>query len=398
MYCTHCGEEVQMSWRLPSRCNHCKAPLVVGPSRVLNVLLIVAILLGSLGGGLVNLLLSPLGTDYTRYVALAVAVLCIYLFYQLLSVLLLRRGVLSSEDLSQTKPQALHRYAPVRKGTVTQQIQHNLSQLDLPENRQEAGRETSTAGVRGSAVRGSGVRGTAAPAGGSAGVRSSAGVRGTASHGEAFRTASTTQPVAATQPRHAQPRHAQPASSSRPVYLGGHSGNYDELRADDTLGIQQMGQLSSSIVKEHFDPIIGAAQNDYMIARFNTAEAVSDQIRNHGYRYFFVCDPQASASADAAQRHVGFLAFYPREEGELYLSKFYLRSDCRGRGLSRDMCRFVVDQARALGCNRITLNVNRNNYQAILAYEHLGFHKVRAERNPIGHGFVMDDFVYQLDL
>lgn len=195
-----------------------------------------------------------------------------------------------------------------------------------------------------------------------------------------------------------QPIPAQPASSSCPVYLGGHAGNYDELRADDALGIQQMGQLSSSIVKEHFDPIIGAAQNDYMIDRFNTAEAVSDQIRNHGYRYFFVCDPQASASADATQRHVGFLAFYPREEGELYLSKFYLRSDCRGRGLSRDMCRFVVDQARTLGCNRITLNVNRNNYQAILAYEHLGFRKVRAERNPIGNGFVMDDFVYQLDL
>ncbi|MGN0287239.1 MAG: GNAT family N-acetyltransferase [Atopobiaceae bacterium] len=390
---------------------------------MLNVLLIAAIVLGSLMGGLANLLMSPLGSDYTRYVALAVAILCIYLFYQLLSVLLLRRGVLSSEDLSQTKPQVLHRYAPVRKGSVTQQIQHNLSQLDLPENQHEASQETSAVGVRGAATPVSvstgihGTAGTHAAAGtrGVAGARGAAGARGTSSHAATPHAAAATQrvaaaqsmpvqpmpaqPVAAAQPAmHAQPMPAQPASSSCPVYLGGHTGNYDELRADDTLGIQQMGQLSSSIVKEHFDPIIGAAQNDYMIARFNTAEAVSDQIRNHGYRYFFVCDPQASASADATQRHVGFLAFYPREEGELYLSKFYLRSDCRGRGLSRDMCRFVVDQARALGCNRITLNVNRNNYQAILAYEHLGFRKVRAERNPIGNGFVMDDFVYQLDL
>ena len=107
-------------------------------------------------------------------------------------------------------------------------------------------------------------------------------------------------------------------------------------------------------------------------------------------------DPEASASALPADRHVGFVAFYPRKAGELYLSKFYLRRDCRGRGLSRDMLAFVADAARELDCNRITLNVNRNNYQAILAYEHLGFKKVREEKNDIGNGFFMDDFVYEL--
>lgn len=224
-----------------------------------------------------------------------------------------------------------------------------------------------------------------------------------------------------------------------------HTGTYDEVRANDVQGIREMGALSSAIVKEHFDPIIGPEQNDYMIARFNTAEAITDQLKNQGYRYFFVCDPEASASANAHERHIGFVAFYPREtseastqevspvdhakenaqaEGarstvtkdrgdhtgmstkaqpesgsagrELYLSKFYLMAAKRGKGLSHDMCRFVVNQARALGCTRVVLNVNRNNYQAILAYEHLGFHKVREEKNDIGNGYYMDDFVYVL--
>ena len=78
--------------------------------------------------------------------------------------------------------------------------------------------------------------------------------------------------------------------------------------------------MASSIVKEVFDPMIGAAQNDYMIQLFQTVPAIIEQL-NSGYTYYIVKD----ASGD-----VGFLAFYPREE-MLYLSKFYLTSG-RGEG------------------------------------------------------------------
>lgn len=78
--------------------------------------------------------------------------------------------------------------------------------------------------------------------------------------------------------------------------------------------------MASSIVKEVFGPMIGAAQNDYMIRLFQTVPAIIEQLDN-GYTYYIVKD----ASGD-----VGFLAFYPRE-GMLYLSKFYLTSG-RGEG------------------------------------------------------------------
>lgn len=220
----------------------------------------------------------------------------------------------------------------------------------------------------------------------------------------AFGTSGATVVANATPPASQVPSSQVPHTVLPAASYGGHTGTYDEVRASDVQGIHEMGELSSAIVKEHFDPIIGPEQNDYMIARFNTADAIADQIANHGYRYFFACDPEASASAGARERHIGFVAFYPREVStgsaaairELYLSKFYLVASKRGRGLSRDMCRFVVDHARALGCSRVVLNVNRNNYQAILAYEHLGFRKVREEKNDIGGGYYMDDFVYEL--
>ena len=90
------------------------------------------------------------------------------------------------------------------------------------------------------------------------------------------------------------------------------------------------------------------------------------------------------------------MAMYPRGN-ELYLSKFYLHKDYRGRGLSRQMLSFVEQQARKAGADAITLNVNKYN-SAVYAYEKLGFHRIRDEVNDIGHGYVMDDYVYEYPL
>ena len=46
---------------------------------------------------------------------------------------------------------------------------------------------------------------------------------------------------------------------------------------------------------------------------------------------------------------------------------------------------------------RIELNVNRFN-DAVRVYEKLGFRRIREEKNDIGHGYYMDDYVYSLEL
>ena len=75
-----------------------------------------------------------------------------------------------------------------------------------------------------------------------------------------------------------------------------------------------MSELATNIVREHFDPIIGKAQNDYMISKFQTPESIADALY-HGYRYYFVKD---------GDRIVGFSAFVKKDD-EMYLSKFYLK-------------------------------------------------------------------------
>ena len=60
------------------------------------------------------------------------------------------------------------------------------------------------------------------------------------------------------------------------------------------------------------------------------------------------------------------------------------------------MIDFVKNEAKAAGLNAIELNVNKNNISKYI-YEHLGFRLIRDEKNDIGHGYFMDDYVYRLE-
>ena len=162
--------------------------------------------------------------------------------------------------------------------------------------------------------------------------------------------------------------------------------DFIKLTLDDVNGIKEMSEMATAILREHYDPIIGKEQNDYMLDMFQSVEAVTEQL-SHGYNYYFAKNDGTNA---------GFLAYYPRE-GALYLSKLYLYKDQRGKGFSRVMLEFLKEKAKELGLNRIELNVNKNNPTKYI-YERLGFTVAREEKNDIGNGFYMDDFVYVLEL
>lgn len=161
--------------------------------------------------------------------------------------------------------------------------------------------------------------------------------------------------------------------------------DFIKLTPGDVNGIKEMSEMATAILREHYDPIIGKEQNDYMLDMFQSVEAVKEQL-DHGYNYYF---------AKHEGQNAGFLAFYPRE-GALYLSKLYLYKDQRGKGFSRVMLEFLKEKAKELGLNRIELNVNRNN-PSVQIYEKLGFTVAWEEKNDIGNGFYMDDYVYALD-
>ena len=162
---------------------------------------------------------------------------------------------------------------------------------------------------------------------------------------------------------------------------------FDKININEKDKIKDLSLFASNIVKEYFDPIIGSAQNDYMIEKFQSVKYITSQL-SEGYDYYFVLD-------DLSQR-IGFIAFYPKDE-YMYLSKFYLSKDNRGKGYAKAMLDFIIEEAGRFGLRGVALNVNKNN-PVINVYEHFGFVKVKEEKNDIGGGFYMDDFVYRYEI
>ncbi|MBO7392672.1 MAG: GNAT family N-acetyltransferase [Abditibacteriota bacterium] len=156
---------------------------------------------------------------------------------------------------------------------------------------------------------------------------------------------------------------------------------------DNNTDIERMSRMATEILRDYYDPIIGKEQNDYMLALFQSPEGIRDQL-SRGYRYYFVIVDGADA---------GFTAFYPRPDGVMYLSKIYLCKTHRGKGYSRKIINFIVDEAKKEGLSAIELNVNKRN-PSVGPYESLGFKRIRSEKNDIGNGFYMDDYVYRLDI
>ena len=53
--------------------------------------------------------------------------------------------------------------------------------------------------------------------------------------------------------------------------------DFTPLDGKDAVAVNEMSHLATDIVREHFDPLIGKAQNDYMLARFQTPQAIEEQ-------------------------------------------------------------------------------------------------------------------------
>ncbi|KPK43839.1 MAG: GNAT family acetyltransferase [Phycisphaerae bacterium SG8_4] len=152
-------------------------------------------------------------------------------------------------------------------------------------------------------------------------------------------------------------------------------------RVSTEAQIETVAALAHEIWNQHFIPIIGKAQVDYMLEKFQSKKAISEQIEN-GYSYYLL---------KAGDEYVGYTGVCPKEDG-LFLSKLYIRASQRGKGLGREAIEFLGELAGRKGLSKITLTVNKNNTDSIKAYEKLGFANLGVFVQDIGSGFVMDDY------
>ncbi|MFY0673062.1 MAG: GNAT family N-acetyltransferase [Bacteroidia bacterium] len=156
------------------------------------------------------------------------------------------------------------------------------------------------------------------------------------------------------------------------------------LRVTKNNTFKAIEKLATEIWHEHYTPIIGTAQIEYMLGKFQSVDAMQKQIEE-GYEYYSILNNE---------KLIGYLSIQPRD-GHLFLSKAYVQAKHRGNGYGQKAFDFVLKRARELGYQKIQLTVNKYNQRTIAVYEKYGFIKVKEAVFDIGQGYIMDDFVME---
>ena len=145
--------------------------------------------------------------------------------------------------------------------------------------------------------------------------------------------------------------------------------------------------LAREIWREHYPPIIGAAQTEYMLAQRYDAAIVRDELAQ-GRIWWDILREDAALVAFAS-------AYVLQEAREVKLDKLYVRLQCRRQGYGGILIARTAERARQMGCTKIALAVNKRNAAAIAAYRKHGFSIREAVVKDIGGGFVMDDYIME---
>jgi len=93
----------------------------------------------------------------------------------------------------------------------------------------------------------------------------------------------------------------------------------------------------------------------------------------------------------SCKSYMGLLAFgqiMQKDDGCSHLARIITNPTCRGQGLGRRICNYLVDYAFELGSGKVSLNVYRENAHALRLYESLGFRE-QTEKSDDGNIFML---------
>lgn len=147
--------------------------------------------------------------------------------------------------------------------------------------------------------------------------------------------------------------------------------------------------LTKKIWPVAYGEILSKAQLDYMIEKFYNETALCELMQK-GHIFYLALDDN--------DNYVGFVSYELNSEpNKTKIHKIYVLPETQGTGLGRQFFELVKEKAIENNQNAIFLNVNKYN-NAIHFYNKLGFTKVKDEVIDIGNGYVMDDYLMEVNI
>lgn len=158
-----------------------------------------------------------------------------------------------------------------------------------------------------------------------------------------------------------------------------------EFKIVDKENIKELANLASEIWHEYWTCLLSEEQIDYMVEKFQSENAIIEQIKNENYAYFFIIKDGIKC---------GYFGI-SRKEDYLFLSKLYLKKEYRHQGVGRKAFEKIVEIAKDFGYSSIKLTVNKNNKKTIDAYLKYRLAIIDKAVTDIGNDFVMDDYIME---
>ena len=171
--------------------------------------------------------------------------------------------------------------------------------------------------------------------------------------------------------------------------------------------VHELADLAGQIWREYWPAIIGPDQTEYMVEQFQSYEAISRDMAQHEYEYWFLVASDDALSEETVNdalatkqaRIVGFTGGHNEAEtNRFFISKIYLLPDERGKHFASKVMAFYENLCHERGFSAMYLTVNKHNELGIRAYRGKGFEVIESVETDIGCGYIMDDYIMQKDV
>jgi RimJ/RimL family protein N-acetyltransferase len=150
---------------------------------------------------------------------------------------------------------------------------------------------------------------------------------------------------------------------------------------------KELSEMARDIWIDYYTPFLNAELPEYVVEKFQSEEAIREQIKN-GYLYSFVIFDE---------KKIGYYCIHPEGES-LFMSKYYISKEYRGKGFGSKVMDEILENGREMNMKRVYLRVNKYNSGSIKIYLHKGFVTVGELEEDIGDGFVLEDYVMEYRL
>ena len=132
---------------------------------------------------------------------------------------------------------------------------------------------------------------------------------------------------------------------------------------------------------QHYPPIIGQQQVDYMLNLMYSEKSLTQQMVEKGHLFFAI-------SFD--NENIGFISVHEEKPSQWFLNKFYIDQTKASKGIGSKAFQSLIHLVKP---SSITLTVNRKNFKSINFYFKNGFRISEVKDFDIGEGYVMEDFI-----